>query len=366
MKDDMNYKAQIIYNGITEIDDDLILSAQDYAGSGYETDYAGSSNTIHRTKISRRPGILRRAVTIAACVCLCFCTAIPVLAMNDNDFAYGMLYRLFPQTAQKLKPVHESCVDKGIELGVEYAGIRDGHAEILLTLQDLEGDRIDGSADLFDSYSIHTPYDITGGCYSLGYDYDGGSGKAAFSVDITSEGRQLVSGDKFTFSMNRILTHKTETEMELDMIDLGNVSETNNVYRPELCGGSGADLDLDSPEWPDMLRPDEDHAIEIVPGAYYTGSGIVDGKLHIQIRYIDTLNTDNHGLISVIGPDGKRIDCALSMMAWAESEGDLYYEYVFDVPQATLNDYYAYGEFTTSEGAIEGNWEVTVPLSEMN
>ena len=39
---------------------------------------------------------------------------------------------------------------------------RDETAQILVSMRDMMASRLDETTDLFDSYSIHTPYDQTG------------------------------------------------------------------------------------------------------------------------------------------------------------------------------------------------------------
>ena len=42
--------------------------------------------------------------------------------------------------------------------------------KIYITMQDLTEDRIDGSTDLFDSYSINRPFDSSAHCERVRYD----------------------------------------------------------------------------------------------------------------------------------------------------------------------------------------------------
>ena len=46
-----------------------------------------------------------------------------------------------------------------------------------------------------------------------------------------------------------------------------------------------------------FIKPDEANAIILKKGVAVTGYGIVEGKLHIQVRFSDILNTDNHGCV---------------------------------------------------------------------
>ena len=75
---------------------------------------------------------------------LCFVlpSPIPVLAAADVDLAYDILYAVSPQTAQGLKPVRMACEDNGIRMEVIAADFRDNKAQILISMQDLAGDKL--------------------------------------------------------------------------------------------------------------------------------------------------------------------------------------------------------------------------------
>lgn len=115
-----------------------------------------------------------------------------------------------------------------------------------------------------------------------------------------------------------------------------------------------------------LMEPWEE-AIVLEKGAALTGYGIVDNKLHVQVRYTDILKTDNHGNIYLKNKDGEIIHCQYSASFWDDNEADSYEEYVFDIPVDDLNNYEIWGEFwTCSAGSIKGSWQVTFPLTYAN
>ena len=69
----MNEKAKKLYEGITNIDDDLIEDAYAYK---------------ERVKPKR---IMKRLAAVAACLCLCAGASLPVMAATGNE--YGMQYK---------------------------------------------------------------------------------------------------------------------------------------------------------------------------------------------------------------------------------------------------------------------------------
>ena len=353
----MNNKAVKIYDAISVIDEDIITDAFDYQLNG----------TNFEKRVKKQKCIIKRFVAVAACLCICFCGVFSGMVYAENDFAYDTMYRISPAIAQKLKPVHESCIDKGIKLEVESAVIEDNEAKMLVSLKDVEGNRIDATTDLFDSYDIRSPYDQACGCAYHGFDEE--TGKATFFLDISNMNREPIAGDKITFVVSKIMTQKQQTNKVLDMIHLEKAKIVTDTYNPEIRGGGFADEWLELYDLPEfgpydipVLYPDEANAVEVLPGVFYTGCGFIDNKLHIQIRYTDVLKTDNHGFITLRTNDGKIIHESASPNFSADNDKDCYVEYIFDVNSDEVNNYEVYGEFVTSKGPIEGDWEITFPL----
>ena len=353
----MNNKTTKIYDAITMIDEDIITGAFNYQldGANFEK------------RVKKQKGMFKRFVAVAACLCICFCGVFSGLVYAENDFAYDTMYRISPAIAQKLKPVHESCIDQGIKLEVESAVIEGNEVKMVVSLKDVEGSRIDATTDLFDSYDIRSPFDQVCGCEFQGFNED--TGKATFFLDMSNMNKEPIAGDKITFAVSKILTQKQQVNNVLDMIDLEKAKEVTDTYNPEIYGGGFSD------EWLEMynltefgpydipvLYPDEENAVEVLPGVFYTGCGFIDSKLHIQMRYTDVLNTDNHGFITLRTKEGDVIQEAASPNFSADNEKDGYVEYIFDVNPNEVNKYKVYGEFETSNGPIEGDWEITFPL----
>ena len=95
--------------------------------------------------------------------------------------------------------------------------------------------------------------------------------------------------------------------------------------------------------------------------------GYVDGKLHIQVKYEDSLETDNHGYIYFKNDKGEEIHCIANIAFSTDSEHqERYVEYVYDLSDIDLTQYKAYGYFVTSDTHIEGNWSVTFPLESIS
>lgn len=307
----------------------------------------------------RKRTSFKYVITLAACICMCIGALVSVLAAT-NENVYEMLYRISPGIAQKLKPVNVSCMDKGIEMNVVAAEIKDEKADILVSIHDTTGKRIDETVDLFDSYSIHTPYDQMGSC-SLAY-YDEETKTATFLIQIEQMKHQLIPGDKITFSVGQMLTGKKHFTTQLSQINLCELPQiTDYLENVSSRGGSGSSEELDNMK---LLKPDEMNTEVIDSGVHITGYGLIDDELHIQIRYDDIHYTDNHGYPYLVDEQGNQIIEKANVSFWDEEYKNSFQEYIFALPDNGLEPYTVWGEFWTSnsDSLIEGEWQVTFPV----
>lgn len=300
----------------------------------------------------------RRWIALAACLCLCICLTLPALAAAGNETAYALLYSISPQTAQKLKPVQASCVDNGIEMKVEAAEIDGEKATILVSLRDTVGDRLDETTDLFDSYSIHTPYDQCGGCSLAGFDAD--TKTATFLLHIEQLEHVLIPGDKITFSVSEILSGKKHGEERLPQVDMAKVPAIEEfASHADIRGGSWSDEEKDAP----LMQPQKPTAV--TDGVTLTGYGAADGKLHVQLCFEDILHTDNHGYVYLKDSSGETVNCESSISFWDTNRENSYEEFIFPVPAEEWSQYEAWiAYWTCPQGAMKGNWQVTFPIRE--
>ena len=327
-----------LYKSISEIRPDFLEEAASY-------------------KVMKRHSWKRWGV-IAACLCICVGSAVPVLAAADNKYAYEVLYAISPAIAQKLKPVNVSCEDNGIRMKVMAVDVEGANVKILVSMQDLVGERLQADADLFDSYSIHTPYDQTGNCTFV--EYDSQTRTATFLINIEQLSESLTVADKITFSVSNILSGKKQVSMPISEIDMHNLPQiTDYVEAPAIRGYGGSGM-VDLKE---IHLINSDQTVLLEEGVTLTGYGFVDDMLHVQLRYDDILNTDNHGYVYLKKADGETIESVYDVSFWDEVQKDSYEEYIFELNAEELQDYELWGEFwTCNGGAIEGDWQVTFPI----
>ncbi len=339
----------IIDKAITNIDDEYI----DEALADIDID-------VTDTKKSRII-IYKKIIAIAAVIVL-LVMSMPIAASAGNYTAYQILYSVNADMAKKLSLVNESCEDNGIEMTVEAVNIDGNTADIYVSLRDLTGDRIDETTDLFDSYRIHTTADSMSGCQSVYYDEE--TKTKTFLISI--EQAEPIVGEKLKFSVSELITGKTKTNCKLNITDKlgvtkGYVSSTDLSVR----GGCGDDnFDLDAPR--QMLKTNYGQGFSPVSGVQIVGYGFIDNKLHIQAYYENIGEYDNHGFVYLLDSQGKKISREFDVAFWDEEKVGSFEEYVFDVSQKEFDDCEVYGEFTTCDTNIKGNWSVNIWVENKN
>ncbi len=308
----------------------------------------------------------KRVIALVAVIILCITISVPVLAATV-DPVYLMLYRVSPSLAQMLKPVQLSCEDNGIKMEVESAYIHENEANIVVSMQDLEGNRIDQTIDLYDSYRINRPFDSTGSCRRL--DYDEETGKATFLITISQWGNKDIGGDKITLYVREFLSHKQKFDGEIPL-DLSTVTTATKMQKKYYTGmGFNSMLYAEEEIREELcLVPSDDYGKFVVDGIELTGYGYIDGKFHIQVGIPNRLENDNHGSFYVFDENGEKRYCDYHI-SWKETVDETvitYEEYIFDIPMEEMKKQKLYGEFITSKGTTKGNWQVTFPLENMN
>ena len=308
----------------------------------------------------------RRVITVlgrmAACIVVIVglsCSSLLIAVAAGNMTAYDVLYAIYPDIAIKLMPVYASCEDNGIRMEVEGISIQDNCAYVYISMQDLEGMRMDESIDLFDSYSIHTNADQIGGCTLV--DFDAGTRKATFLITIQNMDGTPIEGSAMTFGVSQFLTGKSEIQEELTQISPDAISEVTETQREEslnIRGGSYTDGYAVEGRKQEYLCVDESKLVVPTPGVTVTNYGFINNKLHVQVYYEDIVQFDNHGYIYLVGRDGKTLLPGSSTAFWDEERRGSYEEYIFDISADEINEYAIYGHFFTCQNLVEGDWEV--------
>jgi len=131
-------KKEAISNAVSNISSRYVEEAADFQA---------------KEKPAKKHFTLRKAVAAFAMIVLVFAISVPTLAVINFEPAYDLLYLLSPTIAQQLKPVQMSCEDNGIKFEVISANVEGDEATIFVSVQDLEGERIDGTTMLIPGFS---------------------------------------------------------------------------------------------------------------------------------------------------------------------------------------------------------------------
>ena len=146
---------------------------------------------IQRNRITHHK-LKKRIISITAAALLIL-SPLPVMTAFGADTAYQILYQITPAAAQTFKPVQKTCEDQGIEMTVISAERNGSEASVYLAMHDTTGTCPDGKWDLYDSYRINVPRDITGHCSFSEYDAD--THTAYFVVHLeTMDGSPMPDG----------------------------------------------------------------------------------------------------------------------------------------------------------------------------
>lgn len=352
----------------------LLLEAQEISGvSGTEEaknqwkSWRDRTQSQHNHK--RRWG---KGIAVAAALLIAVNISLPVLAGTFPN-VYELMYLVSPSVAQFYRPVQMADVYDGIRMEVVAAYIHEETAEVYITFQDLEGNRLDETTDFYDSYSIHMPYSAIGNCRKVGYDPE--SGMLTYLITVTQEEGRKIEGEKLTFSVGGYLSHKQDYKGIEIPLDLTQVTEAPYQYVDSpakggtMTGHSGLPTEMSEKEAEGyrVLVPqpaDPDFPVE---GVDFTGIGYIDGKLHIQYAVATALENDNHGFFFLQNEAGEKIEEveSISFREGVDEDRIDYRDSVFPIPQEGLQNFRLYGDFVISEGFHEGNWQVTFPIKEI-
>ena len=313
-----------------------------------------------KKKRIRKNSIPKKLIVVAASFILIFSLSVTTLVAADFTPAYEFIYSLSPTVAQKLKPVRMISEDNGIKMEVVSASVEGNEAKILVSIQDLEGDRIDETTDLFDSFSIKTPFECSSSCENI--KYDSKTKTATFLISISQWNKHDIVDEKITFCVREILSKKETYEDVISTLNLDTIGSSAETFTPySVSGGGGSDYGKYMEDFQALVSYEDINSP--VAGVTLTAIGYIEKKLHIQIRYDSIFETDNHGYVYLKNSNGDILDSDASISFFVDEEQkDLYSEYIFDLSDKDISDYVLYGNFITGNMHIKGNWSVTFPL----
>lgn len=337
-----------------------------------------SSESNRTTRLVQGIFTCLKPIAAVAAICLCLLITMPVLADN-LPYVEKLLNLISPELAEQFVPVQMSDESQGIRMEVVAINLQEDEAQVYVTLQDLEGDRLDETTDLYDSYSLHVPFDSVAHCQKLGYDE--ANRTVTFLVTISAmdgakeDWLEKVKNQRITFSVREMIGQKTEydgIEIPIPLAEADLEAEAMSVW---INGRSGqimmqqeSPADAQDPRpYIRVLHPDQGDQRFAIEGVEFTGIGYVDGYLHVQYGVPNRLENDNHGHFFLRDAQGneRMYDGAVSFKGTTEETEHISYEdCIFDIAPEELDDYTLYGYFMTSGLHLKGDWQVKFRLGQ--
>lgn len=301
-------------------------------------------------------------IAAAAAAAILLICPLPAMTAFGHDHAYNLLYQISPSIAQTFKPVMKSCSNNGFELTVISAEADGNKASVYLAMHDTTESCPFGDWDLYDSYSINTPRDMIGRCSFS--EYDSQKHTAYFVIELETMDGSDIPDSKVTFCVTEMLLGKTESSGYIDSIDMNAVQKDPETVSPDSLFTAACRQSEPDPSNYNFLTPEDVPLCSPAKGASIMNIGYIDDALHILVRYDDKYETDNHGYISLIDNTGNSPAnyYGISFSYLDASGKNNYVEQVFKIPYEKLKDFSLYGEFSTTQMHVKGDWEVTFKL----
>lgn len=299
---------------------------------------------------------------------------------EDPDYI-SMLEGEYPVLANQLVPMNITCDKEGIRMEVLYAVVREQQALFVYSLRDLEGNRINNwdrvyAEPAFGEFS-------TASWRVLDADNEAKQQVVAYYCEYESLA-DVTDDSGFTLRLP-LITATRNSSIPLDGLFSEFSDEAAYTDVPVLIpylAESGSTVGEVGTEYYrsmklqvlDYTRPSD---IELHPNILLGGIGMRDGVLHIQLHYQD--NTVRHvdegwSYQAVYSPSVSCLNSRVKTpyfvfgdvqsLKWdTDDDGEAdFEEFLLDCDPENVDQAGLTLEFTETVEAIEGGWEVTVPV----
>jgi len=278
-------------------------------------------------------------------------------AMNDD--VKNLLWHISPEIAALLEPIESTVEYGGIKMEIISAMQDEDMAVVYVTMQDIEGNRIDETLDIYD-YSMSKGRSFT--VERIGFDP---TTKTAF-VRFTSFNGS--STDKFKLKIRSFLSDISVLEDVTFPLDLQDVEKQQTEILPDdTIRGSGGK----SPEGDAYVLPAGILNIQtqLYDRMRITNIGLHNDKLYVQTEW-SANNAIEHGEFYLVNPAGQKILPTVSYSYGRDEQGIPIYAYnyeenVFNVKDINLAEYELKAKIYTAGQYVEGDWEASFKLEEM-
>ena len=354
---------------------------------------------IEARETRKRRLITKKVLVLVAALVILLVFGITSFARVFNPNLDEILYTIFPDIAMNLKPVSISDEKNGIKMEVISAKSDGKRAYVYISMQDLEGNRIDETIDLYDSVMLNLPYGFMGNCTKIGYDEK--TKTATFLITIDQNGGLRIPCRKVNFSVGCFLSGRIEPEGFVDEIDLTK-AELEPKYETEITGykklknkfepGSlkGKIYRFTYERIPRVIqnilklndwyfeyeRYDEEIEKYLASnetfyvsetGAEFVAMGFIDNKLHIRVYYGNRHYNDHIGFLTIYDKNENEIHT--SKMKYINNFEEIepnyfaptetWVNYSFDISPEEIEGCRLYERYWKYQNYVDGDWEVT-------
>lgn len=324
-------------------------------------------------KITHKPAIRFRPLAAMAAMLVVVMLATPAMAASVpavNDF----LYEISPELAGYFTPIQKSTVQNGIKMEVLAASIYGDAAEIVVSFEDLEGDRV--AEDFMPQFELRNYSDVHTrvsamqvgwGQKDSGYDAESGTLTLRLNHKYEDMDAEQLVDDKITLTVDHALKPGASksfeyplklAEREVLAVRVDMDDHANYECDLPLVGFGGGCTGIWTPRGEySILTPDET-AIQVTEETAVTGIAFVNGQLHIQTRSeSDIIFCDAY----LLDGNGEQLEpCEWYSF---QIDGGFYKEAVFDITEAEMENYTLEIEESCYE-QIEGPWKVTFAFTD--
>ncbi|ADU29227.1 DUF4179 domain-containing protein [Evansella cellulosilytica] len=271
----------------------------------------------------------------------------------------NLIFHVSPDVALMLQPVEESSESNGIRAEVVGAMSDNEMAVIYITLQDVTGDRIDETLDLYD-YSMTGARMFTHEIIS----FDEVTNSAI--LRIVAGGKEL-NDNKVNLRISSFLSDKETYEVSVN----ANLSEFTRKYPDTIPldmnnipgGGGTLFYQLRKEETVQVLKPNQNTiSLPEIDFMHISNIGMIDDRLHIQVNWTEN-GMDDHGYFYFTDNNGKEVRPS-NIYFGTDDNGQTNYgrdftEYIFRTNNIDLENDHLIGHFVSSEKYTTGNWSTT-------
>ena len=276
-----------------------------------------------------------------------------------NGQLQNLLWMISPDIAVLLEPIHQTVEHEGIKMEVVTAMQDEDMTVIYVTMQDVEGNRIDETLDIYDYWVSK------GSSFNAERIHFDEATNTALIRFMTFNGFKM---DKLQILIRSFLSDKSVLEDVPLPVDLDKITHQQTELLPDgtVRGRGGAQLDDQDYVLPagklDVKTP-------LYNGMKITNIGLNEGKLHVQVEWLANDAID-HGTFHLVNAAGEKIHPNNSISYGRDENRRPIYAYnyeeiIFDTKGVNLEEYSLQTTIYASGNHVEGNWRTTFKLDEV-